>query len=327
MSGRILVTGGAGYIGSHTAWSLLDQGESVVVIDNLSEGSRELVPAGAEFVEGDVRDEALVTSIMQKYAVDTVMHFAAFVRVDESVREPEKYEENNVKGTRALLRAAHAHGVKFLVYSGSASVYGDAEENPITEEAPLKPMSPYAETKMRAEADVLSSGIRTISLRYFNPAGTDPSGRTGYRTDVVPTHLVRNAVRAALRIVPDFQLFGTDYPTPDGTCIRDFIHISDLAEAHLSVLQYLRKGGASRIFNCGSGRGFSVTEVVRTVKKVSGSDFSIVEKGRRPGDPPALVADISRIKRELNWRPKRNLEDMVRDELVWTRSRVHSKSI
>lgn len=318
----ILVTGGAGYIGSHVAYSLLDQGESVIILDDLSEGSLSLVPREAVFVKGDVHDETLVGKLLDDHHIDTVMHFAAFVKVDESVREPIKYEKNNVGGTETLVSAAKKSGVEHLIFSGTASVYGDAQVNPIPEESPLKPVSPYAQTKLRAEEIVLSSNIKSVSLRYFNPAGTDPSGRTGYRTDVIPTHLVRNAVRAALRILPEFTLFGTDYPTPDGTCIRDFVHIADLAEAHLSVLSYLRGRGETRIYNCGSGRGYSVSEVVATVKKVSGYDFPVVKKGRREGDPPALVADTTRIQRELGWKPRRDLETMVRDEIAWVQSHI-----
>jgi len=325
--GAILVTGGAGYIGSHVAWALLDQKERVIVLDDLSEGSRELAPRTAEFIEGDVHDEKKVHAIIKEYGVDTVMHFAAFVRVEESVREPAKYEKNNVEGTKVLLKVAKESGVEHFIFSGSAAVYGDAEENPIPESAPMRPLNPYAESKVRAEEAVMSSGMHAVSLRYFNPAGTDPAGRTGYRTDVAPTHLVRNAVRAALRIIPEFTLFGRDYPTPDGTCIRDFIHITDLADAHLSVLSYLRGGGETRIFNCGSGRGYSVTEVVRTVKKVSGYDFPVKLESRRPGDSPALVADTTRIKRELGWKPKRDLETMVRDELSWVTAHVNTKRV
>jgi UDP-glucose 4-epimerase len=280
------------------------------------------VPNEAKFIKGDVHDESLVSDLIEENNIDTIMHFAAFVKVDESVREPQKYEANNVGGTEALLRVAKRTAIEKIIFSGTASVYGDAQVNPIPEDAPLKPMSPYAESKMKAEAAVLGSGLNAVSLRYFNPAGTDPSGRTGYRTDVVPTHLVRNAVRAALRILPEFTLYGTDYPTPDGTCIRDFIHIADLTEAHLAVLSSLRNGGETRVLNCGSGRGYSVSEVVGAVKKVSGYDFRVVKEERREGDPPALVADISRITRELGWKPRRDLETMVRDEIAWVQSHI-----
>ena len=316
----ILVTGGAGYIGSHAVLALLESGERVVVLDNLSTDSRENVPAGAIFVEGDILDAALVEKTIHAHTVEALMHFAGLVKVEESVREPERYMRVNVDGTMVLARAAVEAGVSHFIFSSSASVYGDAKKNPIAEDAPFAPMCPYAETKMRAEAElaniVRGSKTHLAILRYFTVAGTDSQGRTGYSFKEKPTHLIRSAVRALVR-GETFPIFGGDYPTPDGTCIRDFIHVSDLAEAHLAALRALREGSENCIYNCGSGTGYSNMEVLKTLQKIARREMVVHIGERRAGDPPALVADISRIKRELCWKPTLGLEDMIRDELRW----------
>lgn len=323
MDKAILVTGGAGYIGSHAVLALLERGEKVVVLDDLSTGGSERVPGGAEFVQGSIGDAELLRSIFAAHAIECVMHFAGVVKVDESVRDPAKYERINVDFARVLAGEVHAHRIPHFIFSSSASVYGNAETVPTAEDAALSPMSPYAETKARGEAllrETLTDSTLGI-LRYFNVAGSDPQGRAGYRTDEKPTHLIRSAVRATV-LGEEFTINGSDYPTPDGTCIRDYIHVSDLADAHVSALDYLREGGETRVFNCGSGHGYSNLEVVKSVERVSGKNLVVHMGPRRPGDPPALVADISRITRELGWKPRYKLDDMISHELIWTQKQL-----
>ena len=318
--GTILVTGGAGYIGSHAVMALAERGERVVVLDDLSTGARERVPQGVAFVEGKAGDRALVARTCREHGISAVMHFAGVVKVEESVREPALYHRINVEETIALAEEARANGVEHLIFSSSASVYGNAETVPVDEEASLMPMSPYAETKRDAEAalqKVLGDTVRHAFLRYFNVAGVDREGRAGYRTDEKPTHLIRSAVRASV-LGEEFTINGSDYPTPDGTCIRDYIHVSDLADAHLAALDHLREGGASRVFNCGSGHGYSNQEVVKSVERLSHKPLSLHMGPRRPGDPAVLVADITRIVRELGWKPRFGLDDMITHELIWT---------
>lgn len=316
----VLVTGGAGYIGSHAVLALAERGERVVVLDNLSTGSRDRVPHGIELVEGSVGDRALVSRLLRERGVTAIMHFAGVVKVEESVREPALYRRINVDETVALAEEARAAGVGQFIFSSSASVYGNAENVPVDEESPLSPMSPYAETKRDAETALrgaFGDAVRFAFLRYFNVAGVDREGRAGYRTDEKPTHLIRSAVRASVLGEP-FTINGSDYPTPDGTCIRDYIHVSDLADAHLAALDHLREGGASRVFNCGSGHGYSNLEVVKSVERLAHKPLALTMGPRRPGDPAALVADISRIVRELGWKPRFGLDDMITHELIWT---------
>lgn len=315
----ILVTGGAGYIGSHAALALLDAGERVVVLDDLSAGERARVPENAAFIEGDVGDAALVIRTIQEHDVGAVLHFAGLVKVEESVREPGRYRRVNVKHTELLARAAAETGVGSFIFSSSAAVYGNAEQNPVPEHAPLAPLSPYAESKKQGE-EVLQetfkgTGTKLGILRYFNVAGVDAANRSGYSTSEKPTHLIRGAIWALVR-GEQFTLFGNDYPTPDGTCIRDYVHVSDLADAHMAALQRVR-GGEACLYNCGSGRGYSNAEVLKTVQQVAGRSLSVHIGPRRPGDPAALIADISKIERELGWKPRYGLEDMIRHELSW----------
>ncbi|MEN9413340.1 MAG: hypothetical protein RLZZ342_427 [Candidatus Parcubacteria bacterium] len=315
----ILVTGGAGYIGSHAVHALVERGEQVVVLDDLSTGDASRVPAHAKLIVGSIGDRELVREILRAHKVQSILHFAGVVKVEESVRDPEKYMRINVDYTRILAEEARAAGVSHFIFSSSASVYGNAEENPVPEDALCAPVSPYAESKQRAEAiltEALSS-TEAVFLRYFNVAGVDPAGRIGYSTLDKPTHLIRSAVRA-LMLGQAFTINGSDYPTPDGTCIRDYIHVSDLADAHLAALDYLRGGGVSRIYNCGSGHGYSNTEVVKSVQRIARRDMAVVYGSRRPGDPATLVADISRIGRELGWKPRLKLDDMISHELAWT---------
>ena len=323
--GTVLVTGGAGYIGSHTALALIEAGNSVIVLDNLSTGDRDNVPAEATFVQGDVGNVDLVSSVLTTHDIDTVMHFAGLIKVEESVREPERYMHANVDDTRALAHHAVQKGVKHFIFSSSAAVYGNAELNPIPENAPLHPMSPYADSKKRAEeaiAEVLrGSSTRATILRYFNVAGCDPSGRAGYSTKDQPSSLIRTAVRALLQGAP-FTIFGDKFPTPDGTCIRDFMHVSDLADAHVAALSALEAGSLGNIYNCGSGHGYSNREVVRTVERLGQRHMDVRIGAERPGDLITAVADTTRIRAELGWKTKRSLEDMIRDELAWTRMKL-----
>lgn len=323
MSKTILVTGGAGYIGSHAALALVERGEKVVILDNLSESKRSQVPEGAIFEEGSIGNADLVSNIIAMQGVESVMHFAGFIRVEESVREPAKYFKNNVDNTRILAEVCAKEGVKHFIFSSSAAVYGNPERVPIDEDDKLAPINPYGESKLRgeqllAEIPEMQKGI----LRYFNVAGVDAQGRIGYRHEDKPTHMIRSAVRALVEDEP-FVINGNDYPTKDGTCIRDYIHVSDLAEAHIKTLDYLREGGATRTYNCGDGHGYSNLEVVQTLSKVSGKELRFAYGHRREGDPAALIADPLRIKRDLGWQPKYTLEDMIRHELAWVEKSKH----
>ncbi len=324
MEKAILVTGGAGYIGSHAVLALIERGEHVVVLDDLSTGSRERVPADVPLIVGNIADRALLDQVFAEHMIECVMHFAGVVKVEESVRDPEKYRRINVEGTKILAEASVAARIPYFIFSSSASVYGNAEEIPTGEDAPLSPVSPYAETKRDAENAlrvIFGDTIQTAVLRYFNVAGSDPMARAGYRTDEKPTHMIRSAVRANILGEP-FTINGTDYPTPDGTCIRDYIHVSDLADAHIAALTYLREGGETRVFNCGSGHGYSNLEVIKSVQRVAGKEMIVHRGPRRPGDPPALVADIARITRELGWHPRYKLDDMISHELTWTQKHI-----
>ncbi len=318
----VLVTGGAGYIGSHVAIALMERSEKVVVLDDLSESDESRVPKGAVFVKASVGDDALVTATVKKYQVDAVLHFAGFIRVDESVREPNKYFKNNTENTRILAEAVASMGVKHLIFSSSAAVYGNPERVPVMETDRTAPINPYGESKLRSEKILLEmSTLQVGILRYFNVAGADPVGRTGYRHEPRPTHMIRSCIRAHLENKP-FVINGSDYPTKDGTCVRDYVHVSDLAVAHVKVLEYLRGGDETRIYNVGDGHGYSNLEVVQAVGRVAGRDLEYSFGPRREGDPAELIADSSRIQKELAWQPKFTLEDMIRDELNWvTKSR------
>ena len=317
----VLVTGGAGYIGSHMVLELLAAGEKVVVLDNLSTGRREAVPAQAELVVGNFGDETLVKELLSSRGIDAIIHFAAKIVVPESVSDPLGYYLNNTASARTLLACAVEKRVKHFIFSSTAAVYGDPEQNPVTEDETLKPVSPYGRSKLMVEwmlADTAAAfDPRYVVLRYFNVAGADPQGRTG-QSFPNATHLIKVAVQAALGMREGMEMFGTDYPTPDGACVRDYIQVTDLARAHSAALKYLRSGGDSLTCNCGYKRGYSVKEVIETVKKVSGVDFPVKVSGRRPGDPAAIVADNSRAKNVLGWAPIHdNLEEIVRQALAW----------
>ncbi|HBV00102.1 UDP-glucose 4-epimerase GalE [Thalassospira lucentensis] len=320
----VLVTGGAGYIGSHAALALLDGGRNVVVLDNLSQGYRWSVPTGAAFVEGDCGDYDLVRRVISEHDVTAIMHFAGSIIVPESVIYPLEYYYNNTVNSRALAQAAVDSGIEHFIFSSTAGVYGEPKSTPILEDFSLKPISPYGTSKMMTEkmlADAaIAHDIRYVALRYFNVAGADPKGRSG-QTSRKATHLIKIASQTATGARPQMAIYGEDYDTPDGTCIRDYIHVSDLAKAHVLALEYLEDGGESDVMNCGYGRGFSVKEVIGAVKRISGIDFAVERAERRPGDPAALIAAADRVREKLGWMPEYDdLDAIVRHALDWEES-------
>ncbi len=320
---KVLVTGGAGYIGSQTSQKLLEAGHSVVVYDNLSTGFKNAIPEGADFVFGDVRDRLMLSRIMKDKAIEAVIHFAAKLIVPESIEKPADYYENNTLGVVALTQACIENNISKIVFSSTAAVYGNANHGAqmICENAKTEPINPYGYSKLMAEQILFDCekayGIKTVSLRYFNVAGAALDGKNGQRTKNA-THLIKVASESACGKRPTLDLFGTDYPTQDGTCVRDYIHVEDLADLHVLALNYLVAGGRSEVFNCGYGKGFSVREVIRAVKKVSGVDFAVDEKPRRPGDAASLVADSSKVQRAFGWSPTRNnIELICRSAYQW----------
>ena len=317
----VLVTGGAGYIGSHMVLELLDAGERVVVLDNLTTGFRWAVPQAASLVVGDVGDQDLVRALIRKYAIKSIIHFAGSIVVPESVADPLHYYHNNTVKSRALMEAAVAAGVGQFIFSSTAAVYGNPIQNPVSEDADLKPLSPYGWSKLMTEimlADTAGAhAFNYVALRYFNVAGADPHGRSGQSTPRA-THLIKVACETALGQRSHMDVFGTDYPTIDGTCVRDYIHVTDLARAHMAALQYLRKGGSSSVFNCGYSKGFSVLEVIDAVKRVAKCDFGVRLSERRAGDPAAIVAGSAKIRAELGWLPVHDdLDTIVAQALAW----------
>ena len=316
----ILVTGGAGYIGSHVVLQLRARGERVVVLDDLSRGFRQAV-LDTPLVVGKVSDRETVLKVMREHDVDTVMHFAAFTIVPESVSEPLKYYGNNTCSTRALLESCLEAGVKNFVFSSTAAVYGIPAEGVAAEDTPTAPINPYGTSKLMSEwmlRDVsAASPLKHVALRYFNVAGSDSQGRVGQATPKA-TLLIKVACEHVIGKRPQVAIYGTDYATPDGTGVRDYIHVEDLATAHLDALDYLRGGGASTVLNVGYGHGYSVREVLQSVERVSGKRLNIREEPRRPGDPPGLVARAERIRRELGWKPRLDdLDTIVRTALAW----------
>ena len=326
----VLVTGGAGYIGGHMTLGLLDAGESVVVVDNLSTGFAWAVPEGAKLVVGDFGDSELIARLIKEHAVDAIAHFAAKIVVPDSVTDPLGYYLNNTSKARNLIASAVDNGVKNFIFSSTAAVYGETSAEPVSEQTPLAPISPYGRSKLMVEWMLEDSAhaydFRYVALRYFNVAGADPKGRLGQSTPNA-THLIKRGVQTALGRYPSMDIFGEDYPTRDGTCVRDYIQVSDLIDAHLAALRYLRAGGAAIVCNCGYGHGATVKEVIEVVKRVSGVDFRVNKVGRRAGDPAAIVARADRVREVLGWRPQRDdLDAIVRQALEWER-RLHNRQI
>ncbi len=320
---RVLVTGGAGYIGSHTAKTLAARGITPVVFDDLSGGYREAVRWGP-LVEGDVRDTAALAAAMRAHEVSAVIHFAALIEAERSVSRPDLFYDVNVGGVRSLLAAMREAGVKRLVFSSTGSFYARPEaDRPMREDDAKAPANPYAETKLVSEqmieAHCRAFGISAVALRYFNASGADADGELG-EAHQPETHLVPIAVEAALGLRPELTINGTDYPTPDGACVRDYIHVSDLAAAHLAALDREQAAGAFRAFNVGSGRGYSVLEVVAAIGRAFGRPISYKVGPRRPGDPAAIVADPSRANAELGWRAERDIDAIVASAIAWRRA-------
>jgi UDP-glucose 4-epimerase len=320
----VLVTGGAGYIGSHMVHELADGGENVVVLDNLSTGFRFLMPPGVPLVVGSTGDRDVVARTIREHGVTAIIHFAASIVVPDSVRDPLGYYRNNTVNTCNLVDVAIGCGVRQLIFSSTAAVYGNAEHVPVREDEPTAPISPYGTSKLMSEIMLHDAGkahdLRFVVLRYFNVAGADPKGRTGQSTPQA-THLIKVACEAALGKRAGMEVFGTDYATPDGTCLRDYIHVSDLARAHSAALAHLNRGGASATFNCGYGRGASVLQVIDSVKRTSGVDFPVTIRGRRAGDPASLIANVDRIHAALPWQPRfQDLDTIVAHALAWERN-------
>lgn len=317
---HILVCGGAGYIGSHMVRLLLERGHEVTTLDNLSTGYRDAV-TGGRFEFGDLGDPEVIDRVLSSTAFDAVMHFAAVIRVEESVAQPGKYFRNNFSNTLNLLDGMVRHGVKKFIFSSTAAVYGEPQYVPVDEKHPREPINPYGSSKKFVEDALFyyssAYGLQSVPLRYFNAAGADPQARLGPRHDPL-THLIPLVLRAAAGINPNIRVFGRDYPTSDGTAVRDYIHVCDLCEAHLAAIEYLQKGGETRAFNLGVGRGFTVQQVVDAVKRVTGREFEVVTEGRRPGDPAQLIADPSLANRVLGWKARyADIDTIVAHNWAW----------
>lgn len=326
----VLVSGGAGYIGSHLCWLLADQGEEFVVVDNLSTGREFAIPPQGELIVGDVGDMELIANVIKQHNVDAVVHFAGSIVVPESVSDPLKYYKNNTANSRNLIEACVENGVKHFIFSSTATVYGEPKKNPVTEDFPFAPFNPYGTSKVMTEMmlkDVaFAHDFDYVALRYFNVAGADPKKRTGQSTPNA-THLLKIANQVALGQREYLEIFGEDYDTPDGTGVRDYIHVSDLAEAHWSALQYLRSGGEAIALNCGYGKGFSVREVIETLEQVIGRKLPVKTGPRRPGDIGSIIADNTKIKSLLGWEPKYDdLKGIVESALRWEEALAQKNS-
>jgi UDP-glucose 4-epimerase len=321
---KVLVTGGAGYIGSHTSLALTSAGYEVVVYDNLSTGRRGAVLPPARLVVGDLKDKDKLDNLMREEKFQAIIHFAASIVVPESVENPLKYYLNNTSNTTLLINLAIKNNVPYFVFSSTAAVYGMPEVVPVNEQSQVAPINPYGRSKVMSEwviqdANFAHPDFNFIILRYFNVAGADPLGRIGQSTPNA-THLIKVACQTALGLREHLCIFGTDYPTPDGTGVRDYIHVVDLADVHVLALRHLKQGNPSGIYNCGYGHGYSVREIIDAVKKVSGVDFKVVETDRRPGDPAQLIADPAKLMKEMNWQPEYDdIEEIVRTAYEWER--------
>ena len=319
----VLVTGGAGYIGSHMVCALVDAGHEVVVLDNLSTGFRWAISPSAHLVEGDIADRDLVAHVISEHNINAVIHFAGSIVVPDSITDPLGYYHNNTVRSRALIEACVTGGVPHFIFSSTAAVYGIPDVNPVFETVELAPISPYGSSKLMTEwmlrDTAFAHDFDYVALRYFNVAGADPKGRTGQSTPQA-THLIKVACQTALGQRRQMDIFGRDYDTPDGTCVRDYIHVSDLVAAHLDALAHLRSGGKSDVFNCGYGEGYSVLDVIGAVERAIGSDLNVRDAPRRAGDPPALVAGAGRVRSVLGWSPQHDdLDGIVQSALDWER--------
>ena len=327
----VLVTGGAGYIGSHAVLALKDAGWDVTVLDNLSTGRREAVPAGVDLIVGNIEDPSLVEPLLRDRGIGAILHFAGSIVVPESVTDPIKYYRNNTVASLSLVASAVVAGVRHIVFSSTAAVYGAAEVVPLTEDSPLLPINPYGASKLMTErmlADVsAAAGFNYAALRYFNVAGADPQMRSGQRGEGA-THLLKVASEAAVGKRDHVSVFGTDYPTPDGTCIRDYIHVSDLADAHVRVLEALiADPSRNRILNCGYGRGFSVIEMLDALDRVNGTPVPRMLGPRRAGDPPELVSSPAKLIEQTGWQPRRDdIETIIADALAWEKKLAGSQA-
>ena len=322
----ILITGGAGYIGSHVVKALGTQGRDLVIYDNLSTGHKEAITFG-KLVQGDLADKEKLESVFRDHKIEAVLHFAGSIKVPESVVNPLKYYQNNTVNSASLLSLCQKYGVKKFIFSSTAAVYGIPEAGICDENSALNPINPYGHSKLMTERMLrdysAASELQFVILRYFNVAGGDPEGRIG-QSFPEPFHLINVASEAAFGKREKIEVFGLDYPTPDGTCVRDYIHVSDLADAHVKALEYLEKGGSSEIMNCGYGHGFSVKEVIARVKEVTGVNFKVVESPRRAGDPASLTARADKIQKVIGWKPKHDdLNFIIQTAFNWEKTRTY----
>ena len=326
---KILLTGGAGYIGSHTSLCLLDNGHQVTIIDNLSTGNISLIPSNANFIECNIEDKKIIANLLQKEKFDILMHFAGYIQVEESVSNPEKYFKNNTENTKILFDTCVENNLTNIIFSSTAAAYGNPiNEKPISENSILKPLNPYGESKIQSEKYLQNnSKLNFIILRYFNVAGADPQMRSGLISKKA-THLIKIASEVAVGKRDKITIFGDDYPTPDGTAIRDYIHVSDLADVHIKAAEYLIKKQQSEIINCGYGKGFSVKEVLKEVNKINGKNITIEEGERRAGDSAMLVSNVSKLNKLLNWNPKHNdLNFIIKTAIDWEQNLLNNKNV